>query len=78
MVSGRTQSELAKFAGVSLRTYQNWENGDTTPPFNTYVSLCVRLSIEPGRFIPSLSTLRKGGEQAGIQEIDNVDNGNSE
>ncbi|MCG7551369.1 helix-turn-helix transcriptional regulator [Pseudoalteromonas sp. Of7M-16] len=76
--SGRTQGELAKLADVSLRTYQNWENGDTTPPLHIYVLLCMKLSIEPARLIPSLSTLRRGGEQAGIQEIDKVENRDSE
>ncbi|NOU49992.1 helix-turn-helix transcriptional regulator [Pseudoalteromonas sp. JBTF-M23] len=69
----RSQTDMAKLAEVSLRTYQNWESGVSNVPLHKYVQLCVKLSVEPSQLIPSLSALVRGGEQAGIEEIDKVD-----
>ena len=44
-----TQDEVAEIYGISRNTYQRWENGRTTAPYDDVTSICLdvfKLSIE--------------------------------
>ncbi|MEL4389490.1 helix-turn-helix transcriptional regulator [Shewanella sp. DNRA4] len=46
---GMTQDEVAGIYGISLSTYQRWENGRTNVPYDDVTSICVdvfKLTIE--------------------------------
>lgn len=42
--SGKTQKETADFFGVSMRTYQGWEQGDNEPGAAVCIN-CVRTKM---------------------------------
>ena len=61
-----TQAELAKRAGVRLRSLQEWEQGTRIPRFDRVVQLADALGVSldelAGRQPPARA--KKGGERA--------------
>jgi transcriptional regulator with XRE-family HTH domain len=60
---GMTQAALAKAAGVSLRTYQTWEQGVRTPLIDAAakVAQALNVSLDELAGIDSPSRRKKGG-----------------
>jgi transcriptional regulator with XRE-family HTH domain len=44
---GWTRSDLARRAGVSVRTVQRWEEGEYRPRVETFEALCRALRCSP-------------------------------
>ena len=51
LLVGMTQQQIADAVGVTLRTYQRYESGDTEPSLYDLVSLCIVLSTTPDRLL---------------------------
>lgn len=43
--SGKTQAQVAKAAGVSVRVYQYYETGDKTPSVHTAIRIADTLGV---------------------------------
>lgn len=45
MFRGFTLQQTADAIGITLRSYQRYESGDSEPPFNTLIILCDYLNV---------------------------------
>jgi transcriptional regulator with XRE-family HTH domain len=66
--AGLSQSELARKAGVPVRSVQNWEQGHRLPRAQALLPLADALGVPVDKLIKSMSWRQPGQAAAGEEE----------